>query len=84
MENVGDFYVRMLTNIDLFRGETIGLSIIFAWLGLFTMIYLFILASLILRARSSAAENRFMFLLLVAEALRLVLTGSFFIHSDPR
>ena len=70
MQNVGDYYVRMLTNIDLFKGETIGISIIFSWLGLFIMIYLFILASLILRARPSAAENRFMFLLLVAEGFK--------------
>ena len=70
MQNVGDYYLRMLTNIDLFKGETIGISIIFSWLGLFIMIYLFILASLILRARPSAAENRFMFLLLVAEGFK--------------
>jgi len=70
MQNVGDYNVRMLTIIDLFKGETIGISIIFSWLGLFIMIYLFILASLILRARPSAAENRFMFLLLVAEGFK--------------
>lgn len=83
MENVGDFYVRMLTNIDLLRGETIGLSIIFAWLGLFTMIYLFILASLILRARSSAAENRFMFLLLVAEGFKASFDWKFLYPFGP-
>ena len=70
MENIGDYYVRMLSNIDLLKGETIGISIIFSWLGLFTMIYLFILASLILRARPTAAENRFMFLLLIAEGFK--------------
>ena len=70
MENIGDYYVRMLSNIDLLKGETIGISIIFSWLGLITMIYLFILASLILRARPTAAENRFMFLLLIAEGFK--------------
>ena len=70
MENIGDYYVRMLSNIDLLKGETIGISIIFSWLGLFTMIYLFVLASLILRARPTAAENRFMFLLLIAEGFK--------------
>ncbi|SVB75741.1 uncharacterized protein METZ01_LOCUS228595, partial [marine metagenome] len=24
MEDVGGYYIRMLTNIDLFRGETVG------------------------------------------------------------
>ncbi|SVB76457.1 uncharacterized protein METZ01_LOCUS229311, partial [marine metagenome] len=24
MEDVGSYYIRMLTNIDLFRGETVG------------------------------------------------------------
>ena len=70
MENIGEYYVRMLSNIDLLKGETIGISIIFSWLGLITMIYLFILASLILRARPTAAENRFMFLLLIAEGFK--------------
>ena len=79
MENIGEYYVRMLSNIDLLKGETIGISIIFSWLGLITMIYLFILASLILRARPTAAENRFMFLLLIAEGLRLLLIGNIFI-----
>ena len=34
MHDIGNFYYRMLPNIDLSRGETVGISIIFAWLGL--------------------------------------------------
>ena len=83
MEDVGSYYIRMLTNIDLFRGETVGLSIIFAWLGLFAMVYLFILASLILRARPSAAENRFMFLLLIAEGFKVSFDWKFLYPFGP-
>ena len=83
MEDVGGYYIRMLTNIDLFRGETVGLSIIFAWLGLFAMVYLFILASLILRARPSAAENRFMFLLLIAEGFKVSFDWKFLYPFGP-
>ena len=83
MEDVGGYYIRMLTNIDLFRGETVGLSIIFAWLGLFAMVYLFILATLILRARPSAAENRFMFLLLIAEGFKVSFDWKFLYPFGP-
>ena len=83
MEDVGGYYIRMLTNIDLFRGETVGLSIIFAWLGLFAMVYLFILASLILRARPSAAENQFMFLLLIAEGFKVSFDWKFLYPFGP-
>ena len=83
MEDVGSYYIRMLTNIDLFRGETVGLSIIFAWLGLFAMVYLFILASLILRARPSAAENQFMFLLLIAEGFKVSFDWKFLYPFGP-
>ena len=83
MEDIGSYYIRMLTNIDLFRGETVGLSIIFAWLGLFAMIYLFILGSLILRARPSAAENRFMFLLLIAEGFKVSFDWKFLYPFGP-
>ena len=83
MQQVGEYYVRMLTNIDFFRGETIGLSIIFAWLGLLTMIYLFILASLILRARPKAPENRFMFLVLLAEGFKASFDWKYLYPFDP-
>ena len=83
MENVSGYYIRMLSNIDLFRGETVGLSIIFAWLGFFAMIYLFILGSLILRARPTSAENRFMCLLLIAEGFKVSFDWKFLYPFGP-
>ena len=72
MGDVSSYYVRMLTNIDLYKGQTIGISIIFAWLALFTMIYLFVLAILIIRARPSAAVNRFMSIMLITEGFKVM------------
>ena len=83
MENVSGYYIRMLSNIDLFRGETVGLSIIFAWLGFIAMIYLFILGSLILRARPTSAENRFMCLLLIAEGFKVSFDWKFLYPFGP-
>ena len=72
MGDVSSYYVRMLPNIDLYKGQTIGISIIFAWLALFTMIYLFVLAILIIRARPSAAVNRFMSIMLITEGFKVM------------
>ena len=72
MEDIGTYYIRMLTNIALYNGQTIGLSIIHSFLSYLTMIYLFILAVLILRARPSAPENRFMSLMLVTEGFKVM------------
>ena len=72
MEDVGSYYIRMLTNIALYNGQTIGITIIHSFLSYLTMIYLFILAALILRARPSAAENRFMSLMLVTEGFMVM------------
>ena len=48
MEDIGSYYIRMLTNIALYKGQTIGITIIHSFLSYLTMIYLFILAALIL------------------------------------
>ena len=72
MEDIGTYYIRMLTNIALDNGQTIGITIIHSFLSYLSMIYLFILAALILRARPSEAENRFMSLMLVTEGFKVM------------
>jgi len=71
MENVLDYYIRMLTNINLDTGQIFGIGIIHSWVATVTMIYLFILAALIYRARPKAPENRFMSLLLITEGYKM-------------
>ena len=55
--------IEMLSNIDLLKERQLDF-IIFSWLGLYNDLFV-LLASLILRTRPTAAENRFMFLLLI-------------------
>ena len=77
MTHVGDivdYYIRHIGEIDLIKGETIGLSIIHAALSLITCLVLLALASLTIRARPKRPENRFMFVLLVAESYRVMVT----------
>ena len=77
MSHVGDivpYYLRHLGDINLFKGHTVGLSIIHAALSLVTCLVLLALAWLTIRARPERPENRFMFVLLVAEAYRVMVT----------
>jgi hypothetical protein len=77
MSHVGDivpYYLRHLGDINLFNGHTVGLSIIHAALSLVTCLVLLALAWLTIRARPERPENRFMFVLLVAEAYRVMVT----------
>ena len=75
MGHVGDivpYYLRQIGDIDLFNGQTVGLSIVHAGLSLVTCLVLLALASLTIRARPERPENRFMFVLFVAEAYRVM------------
>ena len=77
MSHVGDlvsYYLRHLGDIDIVNGHTVGLSIIHAALSLITCLVLLALASLTIRARPNRPENRFMFVLLVAESYRVMVT----------
>jgi len=71
MGDVLGYYIRMLTNINLDTGQIFGISILHSWVALFTMVYLFILAALIYRARPKVAENRFMSLMLITEGFKV-------------
>ena len=62
MGHVGDivpYYLRQIGDIDLFNGQTVGLSIVHAGLSLVTCLVLLALASLTIRARPERPENRF-------------------------
>ena len=77
MSHVGDlvsYYLRHLGDIDIVKGHTVGLSIIHAALSLIVCLVLLALASLTIRARPNRPENRFMFVLLVAESYRVMVT----------
>ena len=71
MGDVLGYYIRMLPNINLDTGQIFGISILHSWVALFTMVYLFILAALIYRARPKVAENRFMSLMLITEGFKV-------------
>ncbi len=75
MTDVGSlpgYYWRTISTIDLSIGWTMGLTHIISLLGVITSIALIFLAMLIIRARPKAAENRFMCILLLAEAWRVL------------
>lgn len=77
MTHVGDiipYYLRHIGNIDFETGQTVGLNLIHAILSLVTCLVLLALASLTIRARPKSPENRFMFVLLVAESYRVMAT----------
>ena len=75
MENIGYYYWRMLTDISFADGKAHGVLHILASLSILTMIFLLVLAVLIIRARPSSAENRFMSILLVAESIKVEKAG---------
>ena len=61
MGHVGDivpYYLRQISDIDLFNGQTVGLSIVHAGLSLVTCLVLLALASLTIRARPERPAQR--------------------------
>ncbi|MEC7391554.1 MAG: hypothetical protein VX655_05640 [Candidatus Thermoplasmatota archaeon] len=75
MTHVGEivpYYLRQIRNIDFYGGNVLGVNYIYGFLSIITCIVLLFLAVLIIRARPKNPENRFMFVLLLAEAYRVV------------
>ncbi|MEC7142768.1 MAG: hypothetical protein VXW30_04215, partial [Candidatus Thermoplasmatota archaeon] len=75
MTHVGEivpYYLRQIRNIDFYGGNVLGVNYIYGFLSIITCIVLLFLAVLIIRARPNNPENRFMFVLLLAEAYRVV------------
>ena len=67
------YYLRTIRTIDLSTGNVLGVNYIYGLLSIITFIFLVSLAFLIIKARPKNPENRFMFVLLLAEAYRLSL-----------
>ena len=63
-----DYFIRHVSVID-FQYSWTGVSMIHAILSFITMIFLFTLGSMIIRARPESSENRFMALMLFVEGL---------------
>ena len=66
------YYLRSIRNIDFSSGNVLGVNYIHGLLSIITFIVLLFLALLIIRARPKSPENRFMFVLLLAEAYRVM------------
>ena len=66
------YYLRNIRNISFSEGNVLGVNYIYGFLSIITFIVLVALAFLIIRARPKNPENRFMFVLLLAEAYRVV------------
>ena len=66
------YYLRSIRNIDFSTGNVLGVNYIHGLLSIITFIVLMGLALLIIRARPKSPENRFMFVLLLAEAYRVM------------
>ena len=66
------YYLRSIRNIDFSSGNVLGVNYIHGLLSIITFIVLMGLALLIIRARPKSPENRFMFVLLLAEAYRVM------------
>lgn len=66
-----DYFIRHVSVID-FQYSWTGVSMIHAILSFITMIFLFTLASMIIRARPESSENRFMALMLFVEGLKTI------------
>mgnify|MGYP001360029952 CR=1 FL=1 len=67
------WYIDAIKDID-FAYAWVGMGIIHAFLSILTLIFLFTLATMILRARPDSAENRFMSLMLYVEGLKTIVT----------
>ena len=66
------YYLRTIRTIDLSTGNVLGVNYIYGLLSIITFIFLLSLAFLIIKARPKNPENRFMFVLLLAEAYRVI------------
>lgn len=66
------YYLRMFRTIDLSTGNVVGVNYIYGILSIITFIFLLSLAILIIKARPKNPENRFMCVLLLAEAYRVM------------
>jgi len=66
-----DYFIRHVSIID-FQYSWTGVSMIHAILSFITMIFLFTLGSMIIRARPESSENRFMALMLFVEGLKTI------------
>ncbi|MEC7444113.1 MAG: hypothetical protein VX996_03900, partial [Candidatus Thermoplasmatota archaeon] len=66
------YYIRTIRSIDLSTGNVLGMNYIYGFLSIITFVFLIALALLIIRARPKNPENRFMFVLLLAEAYRVM------------
>lgn len=66
------YYIRTIGSIDLSTGNVLGMNYIYGFLSIITFVFLIALAFLIIRARPKNPENRFMFVLLLAEAYRVM------------
>ncbi len=66
------YYIRTIGSIDLSTGNVLGLNYIYGFLSIITFVFLIALALLIIRARPKNPENRFMFVLLLGEAYRVI------------
>ena len=66
------YYWNKIVQINFQTGDSLGLTYIICFLSILTMIVLFFLAALIIKARSKAPENRFMAILLFAEGYRVM------------
>ena len=81
-ESVLEYYFRHISLID-FQDAWTGVSIIHAVLSFFTMLFLFALATMIIRARPDSSENRFMSLMLYVEGLKTVVAWYAIYPFDP-
>jgi len=70
-ESAFGYFIRHVREID-FQYSWTGVSMIHAILSFITMIFLFTLASMIIRARPESSENRFMALMLFVEGLKTI------------
>ena len=77
------YYIRVFANIDLGTGAIIGVFHLMSFVGVATMFFLLLLASLILRADSKSAKNRFMTLMLVTEGLSAGLLTLYWLYPWP-
>ncbi len=70
-ESAFAYFIRHVKEID-FQYAWTGVSMIHAILSFITMIFLFALGSMIIRARPDSSENRFMALMLFVEGLKTI------------
>ena len=64
--------IEKIVNTDFSTGATLGVFFVLSYVGIITGIILIGLAYLVIRARPDVAQNRFMAVLLLAEAYRVL------------